>query len=96
MIRTAMIAATAMTVSACQLGTRDRDKDPGPAAQRSYQVAAFDKIEVAGPYTVTVATGGQPGVSAKGGRNLLEETEVVVEGSTLRIRPKKRNGFRWS
>lgn len=96
MIRNAMIAATAIAVSACNLGARDKDKDPGPATQRSYQVAAFDRIEVAGPYTVTVATGGQPGVSGKGGRNLLDETDVVVEGSTLSIRPKKRNGIRWS
>ena len=60
-------------------------------------MGAFDKLAGAGPYEVNVVTGGAPGVSAKGRRNLLDETEVVVEGGTLKIRPKKRSGthFNW-
>ena len=96
MIRTSMIAAAALATSACQFGARAENKDPGPASERSYNVAAFDRIEVAGPYEVTVRTGGKTGVSATGGQNLLDETEVLVDGSTLRIQPRKRKGFRWS
>lgn len=96
MIRTSLIAAAAMAASACQLGGRTETKDAGPASQRNYQVAAFDQIEVAGPYQVKVQTGGKAGVSATGGQDLLDETEVVVDGSTLRIRPKKHKGIRWN
>ena len=88
--------AAALALSACQFGARAESKDPGPETKRTYQVAAFDMIEVAGPYEVKVQTGGAAGVSAVGGQNLLDETEVVVDGSTLRIRPKKHNGVRWS
>lgn len=90
------IAAVALSASACHFGAHAEDRDPGATVSRTYQVGAFDKIEVAGPYDVTVTTGGQPGVSAKGGEHLLAETDVVVEGDTLKIYPKKHHGFRWS
>ena len=72
------------------------ERDAGPKVSRNYQVGEFSKIEVAGPYEVKVLTGGAPGVAARGGANLLDETEVVVNGDTLEIRPKKRKGVRWS
>lgn len=86
--------AAAMAVSACNLTHEITDKDPGPEVDRTYQVGAFDKIEVAGPYDVKVTTGGQPGASAKGGSALLDETDVVVENGTLKIMPKKHKGIR--
>jgi hypothetical protein len=89
------IAAVALSASACHFGAHAEDRDPGATVSRNYQVGAFDKIEVAGPYDVTVTTGGQPGVSAKGGEHLLAETDVVVEGGTLKISPKKHHGFHW-
>ena len=36
-----------------------RSEAAGPATTRNYQVAAFDRLEVAGPYEVAVATGRQ-------------------------------------
>ena len=97
MIRFIAIATTALALSACNFGDRDEQRDSGTPVNRTYQVGAFDKIEVAGPYQVKVATGGQPGVSANGGNNLLDETEVVVDGGTLRIRAKRHKGihFGW-
>jgi len=90
-------AAVALLASACHVGSKAEDREAGPEVSRTYQVAAFDQIEVAGPYEVNVVTGGQPAVSAKGGSNLLDETEVVVENGRLQIRSKKRNGihFNW-
>lgn len=90
------ISAAALVASACNVGANAEERDPGASVSRNYQLAAFDKIEVAGPYDVTVTTGGQPGASAKGGDKLLDETEVVVENGTLKIRAKKRKGIRWS
>lgn len=96
MIRLVPLAAAAIALSACQGSANAEERDAGSKVSRSYQVGAFDKIEVAGPYDVKVVTGGQPGVSATGGANLLNETEVVVDGDTLEIRPKKRKGIRWN
>ncbi len=95
MIRFASVVVAALLAAACHFSADAEERDPGPEVTRSYQVGAFEKIAVAGPYEVKVVTGGQPGVSAKGGENLLAETDVVVEGDTLKIMPKKRKGFRW-
>ena len=96
MIRSLTIAAVALAASACNVGANAENRDPGSSVTRTFQLGAFDKIAVAGPYEVKVTTGGAPGASATGGSNLLDETEVVVEGDTLKIRPKKKNGIRWS
>ncbi len=94
--RFATAAAAALLAGACHVGADAEERDPGPEVSRTYQVGAFDKIAVAGPYEVNVVTGGQAGVSAKGGENLLAETEVVVEGGTLKIKPRKNKGIRWN
>ena len=96
MIRFASVAIAALLAGACHVSGDAKERDPGPEVSRNYQIGAFDKIAVAGPYEVNVVTGGQPGVSAKGGENLLEETDVVVEDGTLKIMPKKRKGIRWN
>ena len=90
-------ALVALLAGACHVGSKAEDREPGPEVSRSYQVGAFDKLAVSGPYEVNVVSGGAPGVSAQGGSNLLDETEVVVENGTLKIRPKKRHGlhFNW-
>lgn len=90
------LAVAALLAGGCHFSAGAEERDPGPQVSRSYQVASFDKIEVAGPYEVNVVTGGQPGVSAKGGENLLAETDVVVDGGTLKIKPKKHKGIRWT
>ena len=96
MIRTFTIAAAALAASACNVGADAEERDPGSSVTRNYQLGAFDKIEVAGPYIVKVTTGGAPGASATGGDSLLDETEVIVEGNVLKIRAKKKNGMRWN
>jgi hypothetical protein len=95
-IRIASVAAAGLLAAACHVGADAEERDAGAQVTRTYQVGAFDKVAVAGPYEVNVVTGGQPGVSAKGGEKLLEETEVVVEDGTLKIKPRKRKGINWS
>ena len=87
--------AIALAAAGCHWSADAEERDAGPKVSRSYQVGEFSKIEVAGPYEVKVVTGGAPAVSARGGENLLDETEVVVDGDTLEIRPKKRKGINW-
>ncbi len=90
------IVAIALLAGACHFDGKAEAREAGPSVTRNYQVGAFDRIEVAGPYEVTVTTGGRPGVTAQGGEAILAETEIVVENGVLQIKPKKRDGFRWS
>jgi len=89
-----MVAAAAASAGCA----RDRQETAGPATTRNYQVGAFDRLEVAGPYEVSVATGRAPSVKASGGERAIERMVVEVEGNTLKIHPEKRSGFRfgWS
>jgi Putative auto-transporter adhesin, head GIN domain len=87
--------AIALAAAGCHMSADGKERDAGPKVARNYQVGAFSKIEVAGPYEVKVVTGGAPGVSARGGEHLLNETEVRVDGDTLEIRPRKRKGISW-
>lgn len=94
-IRFAALAAIGLISAGCHVNADAEDREAGAEVSRSYKVGAFDKIEVAGPYDVKVVSGGDGAISARGGENLLNETDVVVEGDTLKIMPKKRKGFRW-
>lgn len=93
-----LVALTAITAlaSGCNFSSNAEARDAGPVVDRTYQVGAFDRIAVAGPYEVTVTTGGQPGVVAHGGEAILAETDFVVEEGVLQIKPKKQNGVRWN
>lgn len=95
-IRFASLAAIGLMATACHVGADAEDRDAGSEVTRTYQVGAFDKLAVAGPYEVNVVSGGQGGITAKGGENLLAETDVIVEDGTLKIQPKKKNGIRWN
>ena len=87
-ITAAVIAASAAT-GACH----HADEDGGATVSRNYPVGNFQQIEVAGPYDVTVRTGANPSVSAKGSEKLLERTVVVVQGDKLVIHPQETHGW---
>jgi hypothetical protein len=88
-IPAAMTAAASVALAGCQVHAQE---NAGPTVSRNYQVAGFQKIEVAGPYDVDVRTGANPGVSAQGSQKLLERTLVEVQGDKLVIRPAHRDG----
>ena len=95
MVRFVPVAAAALALGGCHVGANAEDKDAGPMVSRNYQVAAFDRIEVAGPFNVNVVTGAKGGISASGNQALLDETDVIVENGVLKIMPKKKKGLRW-
>ncbi|HUE79863.1 MAG TPA: head GIN domain-containing protein [Sphingomicrobium sp.] len=97
-MRTAIVIGMAAAAAASAGCARDRGEAAGPATTRNFAVGGFERIEVAGPYEVTVATGGAPSVRASGGERAIERMVVEVEGDTLKIHPKKRSGlsFSWS
>lgn len=83
------------TISAC---SESQAQNAGPSTSRTYQVAGFTGLEVAGPFDVKVTTGKVLSVSAQGPQKLLDATEVLVEDGKLVIRPKKKGwfgGMRW-
>ena len=94
----AILAAAIAAAAAASGCARDRQEPAGPATTRNFQVGAFERLEVAGPYDVTVATGGAPSVRASGGERAIERMVVEVKGGTLKIHPRKRSGihFGWS
>ena len=59
---------------------------PAAAAERSYPVTDFDRIQVEGPFAVTLATGQSSHVRATGSADALDRVSVEVEGGLLRIR----------
>ena len=95
MIRVVPVAAAALVLGGCHVGANAEDKDAGPMVSRNYQVAAFDRIEIAGPFNVNVVTRAKGGISASGNQALLDETDVIVEDGVLKIMPKKKKGLRW-
>ena len=84
-----MLGAAA-ALAAC---SQARSEDAGPATSRNYTVAGFTSVEVAGPYEVQVNTGGNPGVSAKGPRKMIDRLVVEVKGDKLLIHPEEQHGF---
>ena len=65
---------------------------PAAAAERRYSVGDFDRVEVDGPYQVTLLTGLASGARAEGSPDSLDRVAIDVQGKTLRIR---RNRSAW-
>lgn len=60
---------------------------PAAAAERRYTVTDFDRVQVDGPYRVTLTTGKPSAARAQGPHQALDRLSVTVEGRTLRVRP---------
>jgi hypothetical protein len=90
----AIIAAAAAGSAGCV----NAHGEPGPTISRAYPVGPFQRIEVSGPYQVSVATGQAPSVNATGNQRLIERMVVEIEDGTLKIHPEKRHGIHmgWS
>lgn len=95
----AAAAATLGLLSACDdsiVGRISGEKatEPGAVVERAYAAGAFSKIALGAPADVEIRADGPPSIRASGGQNFLDQTEVVVENGTLRIRTKGKN-IRW-
>jgi hypothetical protein len=62
---------------------------PAQAAERRFTVSGFDRVQVDGPFVVTLAVGKPPSAVATGSPAALDRVSVAVEGRTLRIRPNR-------
>ena len=84
------IAAAAAVTAGCG---ESRAENGGPTVQRTYQVGAFQEIEVAGPYDVQVRTGAGPSVSASGSEKAIDRLVVEVRGDKLFIHTRDEGWF---
>ena len=62
---------------------------PVHAAERRYTVTDFDRIQVDGPFVVTVSTGKAPSATAEGSHTAIDRVSIDVQGRTLRVRPNR-------
>src|SRR5947199_206515 len=58
---------------------------PADAAERAYPVADFDRIQIEGPFEVTLATGLSSRVRATGSAEALDRVSVGLDGKALRV-----------
>ena len=62
---------------------------PAQAAERRFTVSGFEKVQVEGPFQITLTTGKGSNAVATGSAQALDRVSVQVEGRTLRIRPNR-------
>lgn len=62
---------------------------PAAAAERRYTVTDFDRIQVDGPFRVTLTTGKGASAIASGDPQALERVSVEVQARVLKIRPNR-------
>jgi hypothetical protein len=65
---------------------------PAGAAERTYSITDFDRVQVDGPYRVTLTVGRSTSARAEGSAQALDHVSVDVQGGTLRVR---RNRSAW-
>jgi hypothetical protein len=91
----AIIAAALLPLAACGNAFSvddDRGGIPGSGSggERSFEVAGFDAVELAGNDDVTVRVGGAFAVSATGDPAALDQLKITRDGTTLKV--SRRNG----
>lgn len=62
---------------------------PASAAERRYTVTDFDRVQIEGPFQVTLATGKPNAAIATGSNQAIDRVSIDVQGRTLRVRPNR-------
>ena len=62
---------------------------PAQAGERRFTVTGFDRIQVEGPFDVTLTTGRAGSALASGSPQAIDRVSIEVQGRTLRIRPNR-------
>lgn len=79
-----------------KVGAADRAEAAlGGTPDRTWSVADFDRISIAGSLDVVLLQGAEEAVLARGNESDLDLLDVYVKGSELVIKPKRRSWWRW-
>lgn len=62
---------------------------PALGEERRYTVTDFERIQIEGPFTVSLTTGKSPAAVAAGSAQAIDRVSIEVEGRTMRIRPNR-------
>jgi hypothetical protein len=65
-------------------------------AERRFPVTGFEKVSASGSENITITTGKAASVVATGPQERLDNLDIRVDGSTLRIDHKKNTNRSWS
>jgi hypothetical protein len=96
-MRKAIILSSLLLLGACNVSAGAKEAETaGVQTQRSFEVAGFDRLSVAGPHNVIVTVGGAPSMRAEGDSKQIERLEVKVVDGELQIGVKEKRGFSWS
>ncbi len=90
-MRKALILASTFLIAACNMAADAQSTDAGQRTQRSYDLAGFDSVSLAGPHDVVVTVGAAHSVRAEGGSAVLDALEIKVDGRNLEIGMKRGN-----
>ena len=92
-MRKALILASTFLIAACDMAADAQNgetMEAGPMTQRSFNLAGFDSVSLAGPHNVVVRVGGPYSVRAEGSA-VLDRLEIKVDGHNLKIGMKRGN-----
>ncbi len=64
-------------------------------AERRFPVTGFEKVSASGSENITITTGKAASVVATGPQERLDNLDIRVDGSTLRIDHKKNSNWNW-
>jgi hypothetical protein len=92
-MRSLIVLVSSLAIAACGMTADAQEGGTGKTAQRSFDVAAFDSVGLAGSHDVVVTVGGPVSVRAEGDPDVIEKLDIRVDGSTLRIGTQR--GVSW-
>jgi hypothetical protein len=97
-MRGALILVAALAVAGCNMAADAEKGDAhhagaGPMTERSFNLAGFNSVSLAGPHDVIVTVGPAFSVRAEGPSDVLDRLDLKVENGNLEIGMKRG---RWS
>jgi hypothetical protein len=96
-MRKISLLACVAALGACNMAADAREgSDAGPMTQRSYNLAGFDAVSLAGSHDVIVRVGPAHSVRAEGPAAVLDRLEIEVENGSLKIGTKRGPGWSFS
>ncbi|WOE75246.1 head GIN domain-containing protein [Alterisphingorhabdus coralli] len=94
LFKAAMVAGTAIGLSACSLTIGDDDDAAAPTGGETVTGEAFDSIALSGPDDVIVSAGETASWTVEGDAETLEKLRIRVDGGELKIR-RSNNVMQW-